>query len=90
MQVELRIRHSPRSNQLRADVERRLRFALSRFGSRVGRVVVRMDGLKGVPGAGDTSCHIEARLVPFGTVTVKERGTNLLVAIDRATGRIEL
>jgi hypothetical protein len=63
VQVELRIRDSASHDRLRAYVERRLRFALSRFGNRVGRVVFRMsmlDGVQGVQGTDEISCHIEA------------------------------
>jgi putative sigma-54 modulation protein len=89
MQLELRIRDTARRDVLRAHVERRLRFALSRFGNRVGRVVVRIGRLNGDQGTNARSCHIEVGLAPFGTVSVKERGTDLFAAIDRAAGRIE-
>jgi hypothetical protein len=46
--VELRIWDTTRRDVFRAYVERRLRFALSRFGNRVGRVVVRIGRLNGV------------------------------------------
>src|SRR4029077_780649 len=55
MQVELRIRDTASRDRLRAYVERRLRFALSRFGNRVGRVVVRMGRLNGVQGIDEIS-----------------------------------
>jgi len=92
MQVELRIRDINRRGRWRLYVERRLRFALSRFGNRVGRVVVRMGRVNGIPGVQDTretSCHIEVRLAPCGSVTVKERATDLFAAIDRAARRAE-
>jgi hypothetical protein len=38
--VELRVRNSDLVNVLRGYTGRRLRFALSRFGDRVGRVVI--------------------------------------------------
>jgi putative sigma-54 modulation protein len=89
MQVELRIWDTTRRDVLRAYVERRLRFGLSRFGNRIGRVVVRIGRHNGAEGASETSCHIEVRLAPLGSVTVKERGTDLFAAIDRAVERIE-
>jgi putative sigma-54 modulation protein len=89
MQVELRIRDTASRDRLRAYVERRLRFALSRFGNRVGRVVVRMGRLNGVQGIDEISCHIEVRLAPSGTLAVKETGTDLFAAIDRSAGRVE-
>ena len=65
-------------------VERRLRFALGRFGSRVGQVTVRV----AADGPAHSSCRIAAEIVPFGRVTVEERDPDLFAAIDRATGRI--
>jgi ribosome hibernation promoting factor len=92
MQVELRIRDTARRDRLRAHVERRLRFALRRFGNRVHRVVVRrgrVNGIRGVRGTGEARCHVEVRLPPSGTVTVKETSTDLFATIDRASGRVE-
>jgi putative sigma-54 modulation protein len=89
MHVDLRIQDTARRDALRAHVERRLRFALSRFGNRVGRVVVRIGRLNGDQGTNARSCHIETRLASFGTVAVKDGGTDLFAAIDRAAGRME-
>jgi len=87
--VELRIWDATRRDVLRAYVERRLRFGLSRFGNRIGRVVARIGRLNGAQGASETRCHIAVRLLPLGSVTVKERGTDRFAAIDRAVERIE-
>ena len=47
MQVEIRIRNTDLADVLRSYTDRRLRFAVSRFGDRVGRVVVTVSGLNG-------------------------------------------
>jgi len=65
-------------------VERRLRFGLGRFGSRVGQVTVRI----GDDGPGGCQCRISTELLPFGRVAVEEKDPDLFAAIDRATGRI--
>ena len=65
-------------------VERRLRFGLGRFGSRVGQVTVRI----GEDGPGECECRISTELLPFGRVAVEEKDPDLFAAIDRATGRI--
>jgi putative sigma-54 modulation protein len=64
-------------------VERRLRFALGRFGERVGQITVRI----GADGPGERQCRISTELLPFGRVVVEETDPDLFVAIDRATGR---
>ena len=89
MQLELRIQNAALAEAFRGYVERRLRFSLSRFGGRVGRVVVRVASPGRVHSMTETVCNIWIRLVPFGTVTVKETSADLFAAIDRAVGRAE-
>ena len=64
-------------------VERRLRFGLGRFGSRVGQVTVRIGD-----GPGGCQCRISTEILAFGRVAVEEKDPDLFAAIDRATGRI--
>jgi ribosome-associated translation inhibitor RaiA len=84
MQLELRIGDVDWNEILRNYVERRLKFALGRFGGRVGRVVVRA----GARAPGENHCRISAEILPFGRVVVQETDHDLFAAIDRATGRI--
>ena len=65
-------------------VERRLRFALQRYGGRVGRVMVRISA----NGPAEASCRISTAMLPFGRIAVEETHSDLFVAIDRATRRI--
>ena len=65
-------------------IERRLRFALGRFGGRVGQVTVRFTA----GGSSITTCRITTEMVPFGRVAVEESDADLFTAVDRATGRI--
>jgi ribosomal subunit interface protein len=88
MQVDLRIRNTDLTNVLRSYAERRLRFALSRFGDRAGRVVVTVTELKSADHGMATSCHISADIRPFGQVAAREADPDLYAAIDRAAGRI--
>src|SRR4051794_38020681 len=84
MQLELRIDSADWNKILRAYAERRLKFALARFGERVGRVVVRT----GTKGPLKHSCRISAEILPFGHVEVQESDHDFFSAIDRAAGRI--
>ncbi|MGH9590659.1 MAG: HPF/RaiA family ribosome-associated protein [Terracidiphilus sp.] len=68
----------------RTYVERRLRFALKRFGGRVGRVTVRISANSPT----ENSCRISTEILPFGRIAVEETDSDLFAAIDRATGRI--
>jgi putative sigma-54 modulation protein len=65
-------------------IERRLRFALGRFGERVGLVTLRISG----DGPAECRCRISADLLPFGRVEVEESDVDLFSAIDRAAGRV--
>ncbi len=65
-------------------VDRRLRFALGRFGGRVGPITVRILG----DGREKSRCRIDAEVLPFGRIAVDESDVDLFAAIDRATGRI--
>jgi putative sigma-54 modulation protein len=84
MQVTMHINGADLAEACRSYVERRLRFSLGRFGSRVGEVTVRLGG---AGGAGQR-CRVSAELVPFGRVAVEESDPDLFAAMDRATGRI--
>lgn len=83
MHIEFRIQNTDPAEVLRGYVERRLRFALGRFGDRVGRITVRISG-----NANESECRITSELRPFGRVAVQESDPDLLAAIDRAAGRV--
>ncbi|HET6936811.1 MAG TPA: HPF/RaiA family ribosome-associated protein [Candidatus Angelobacter sp.] len=84
MQISMHTSNADLGDAVRSYVERRLRFALARFGSRVGEVTVKL----GADGRGESRCRISAEVLPFGRVEVEERGSDLFAAIDRAAGRM--
>lgn len=88
MQVELRVQNTDLADAIRTYIERRLRFSLSRFGGRVGRVTVRISDLNGPRGGMDKCCRITAELIPTGMVMLEETDGDLYAAIDRATERV--
>jgi hypothetical protein len=88
MQAELRIRNMDLADVLQGYTDRRLRFALSRFGDRVARVVVTLSDFNGTDGGIVKSCHISAELKPFGRVAARETDPDLYMAIDRSAGRV--
>ena len=85
MNLELRVNKLDAAELLRDYVERRLRFAIGRFGTRVARVIVDVsrDGSK----VRESTCHMTVVMVPIGEITVHENDPDLLAAIDRAAGR---
>lgn len=69
-------------------VERRLYFALSRFGGRVKAVSVSLVDLNGPRGGIDKRCSMQARLAPRGTVRVEHTDSELSAAVDRAAAQL--
>jgi ribosomal subunit interface protein len=88
MWVDVRSKDIKVGSDFRAVVERRLRFALGRFGSRVARVTVHLADVNGPRGAPDKRCRIVVRLPP-GQIAAEDTNTDLRAALDRATDRIE-
>lgn len=84
MHTIVRIDHSELVEVFNSYIERRLRFALGRFGDRVGLITVNVTG----SGREENKCRIVAELLPFGRVAVEESDPDLFLAVDRATGRI--
>lgn len=84
MHAAMHISNADLVRAFRVYVDRRLRFALGRYGERVGQITVRIDG----DGPAKSRCQISAEVRPFGRVSVDESDPDLFAAIDRATGRI--
>ncbi len=84
MHVEYRIQNTDLAEALKNYIERRLRFALGRFGDRVGQVSIQISGNASTK----TELRLSAELLPFGRVAVHETDIDLFAAIDRGTGRI--
>ena len=88
MDVEVRIQSTDAANAIRTYVTRRIRFALGRFASHVGQVVVRVSDINGVRGGVDQCCHISAELLPSRKVVLDQIDADLFNAIDRASERV--
>jgi|SRR5579872_69202 len=88
MDVELIIRNADLANMLRNYADRRLRFALSRFGDRVERVLVTVSESTDTERTSEKHCSIRVDLTPFGQVFAEETDPDVYAAIDRAAGRV--
>lgn len=88
MQTEIKL-FEINSDRLISDyVVRRLGFALSRFGERIGKVTARI----GVASAGapqNLVCRIAAEFHPFGLVTAEAIDPDVYSAIERSVSRLE-
>jgi ribosome-associated translation inhibitor RaiA len=87
MRIHVHCRGFAPTEALRLHGERRLLYALSRFGRQVRAVRVRLDDLNGTRGGIDKRCQIVAQLVPWRDVRVEQLDGDLYAAIDRAADR---
>ncbi len=88
MRIELRGRAGIRSQAVRGYTERRLRFALGRFATRIERLTARVADVNGPRGGVDKTCQVVATLASGGEVRIEERDCDLYVAVDRASERL--
>ena len=78
----------PTSPELAAHIERRLRFALSKFSSRIRRVGVFLADQNGPRGGIDKTCRIIVQMRDGGDVVAEVSYVDWTIAVDRATTRI--
>jgi putative sigma-54 modulation protein len=88
MEIEVRLLETDPGDAIKSYAVRRIRFALGRFSSRVGRVVIRLSDINGDRGGVDQCCHIAADLVPAGKVVIEQTDADLFTAVDRACDRL--
>ena len=88
MQLDIRSQGLDIGQDLRGHIERRLRFVLSRFGDRIGRVTVYLADLNGPRGGIDKRCRIVVRLLRSGQVFVEDTDSDLEAVVDRAADRV--
>lgn len=88
MQIEIRNLNERIDRSQRDFIERRLLFALGRFGSRIRRVMVRLEDMNGPRGGLDKRCHIEVRMPGRSVMVVDVRDAELEPAVSRAAERI--
>ncbi len=88
MQLDIR-GHNLTPTQV-AHVERRLRFALGRFGYRIRQIAVRVGGLTGPRGGTDKRCRVVVTLRSHpGKVVVEDTAPDVSTAIDRSADRAQ-
>ena len=86
MKIYIRGRNIKLTKVVRTRVERRLGFALGRFGERIGRVLLRFSDANGHRGDLDKRCQIDVGLRPR-SVRVEHTNADLFVAsIAQPTG----
>jgi putative sigma-54 modulation protein len=87
VQIDIQARGFKLTEGLRAQAERRVRFALGSASARVRRVVIRLSDENGPRGGVDKRCTIRAALPGVPPVVIEQEEVDLYVAIDRAADR---
>lgn len=80
----------PSNDGVEAHLERRLAFALGRFGDEIGEVRAQLADLNGPRGGIDKQVKLLVRGRRLATRLVVAADSNLFAAIDRACDRIQL
>ena len=86
MQIEIRGRAVELTQPIKEHVERRLSFALGRFGTQVRSARVRLEDLNGPKGGLDKRCRVTLSGDLIGQSFVEATDADLYTAIDRAAG----
>ena len=77
-----------RPKKLPDHIERRLRFALSRFAGRIEKIVVFLHDRNGAKGGIDKVCRVLVKARGCGVIMAAVTDADWIVAVDRATTRI--
>ncbi len=88
MQTEIKIMQVNSDKLISDYVLRRLSFALSRFGERIGKVTTRISAASNGAPQG-LVCRITADIKPFGLVTAEAIDVDVYTAIERGVSRLE-
>lgn len=89
MKIDIRGHHVTIPDELRAQAERRLQFALSRFGHRILHVTVQLTDVNGPRRGIDKQCRVTVALLGSGQVRAEVLDSDFSRAIDRAADRIQ-
>ena len=88
MHLEVRARNGQISPTFEEWVERRLSFALARFGGRIRRITAFLEDINGPRGGADQYCRIDVSMVPSGTIMAEATEEEAALAVSRAAERV--
>lgn len=88
MHLRIRVRNTEISRTFEEWIERRLWFALAKFGGRITRITALLEDINGPRGGVDQRCRVEVHLVPSGKIQAEATDTDAVLAVSRATNRI--
>ena len=89
MELSIRTRDLELTDALREHIERRIEFALDTFGDHVQDTLVYLMDLNGPKGGVDKLVQITVRVHRIGELAVRETGTTMPAALNRAVRRLK-
>ena len=90
MQFDIHSKHIDVDKALRAQIEQRLRLALSRFEPFIRRVRVELSPSNGTAKSVSKRCRILVELTSPGEVELEDLDADVYTLADRAAGRVGL
>lgn len=87
MRIDIQDLGFPLTAAILDHTERRLRFAFTRSGDRIKRVVVRLGDRNGPRGGEDKFCRMRVYLEHAPSVLIEDAGADLYAVIDRVAER---
>lgn len=90
MQLEIRQRGIKITDELRAQIRRRVELALDRFAHSIERVRIYLHDVNGPRGGLGTRCRIAVEMYRRGSVVVTGLDADVLTAVAQTAGRLKL
>jgi len=87
MKIDITMQQTCSDNNISCHVARRVRFALSRFGTSIQIIKVRVTDINGPKGGVDTRCVASVKLASAGEVVVQGEGQNIFSALNYCLSR---
>ena len=87
MKIDVTIKHTCSDNKISYQVARRVQLALSRFGTSILSIKVRITDTNGPKGGVDTRCVVSVNLASGGEVVVQNEGENVFSALNHCLSR---
>lgn len=89
MYINVHLSHDlPDTMELREHIDRRLGFALGKFGDKVSQVAVHLVDQNGPRGGVDIRCKIHVQLHPHGALFIEQDESSPEQAVDGAIHRL--
>ena len=90
MKLNIQSKHIELTQELKAHIQRKLQFALSRLDSYITAISVNISHINDPKGGLDKQCGIQICVANMQAISIKDTQTHLYCAIDRAAQRASL